>query len=380
MKVKADASIPHPTAVAVARRAAPAARAAAESRSAPELWVLLGRRRGDNLQMLALAEVIGIPFRAIQLRFNTASALPNVLLGASRLSSACDVVLGPPWPAAVISSGRRAVPLAAWIQRESGGTTRLIHVGRPWAPLSWFDLIVTTPQYQLPARANVLHNSMPLSTPQRLGAADDPAGIRPLLERLPRPHVAVFPGGNARPYRFDQLAARRLACRALELAAGSGSVIAVAGPRTPPDAVAALRAALPSSALVFPWNADANPYATVRADADRFLVTIDSAAVLSELITVGRPVDIFPLPVNRDLRLRFSGWLEEGAERHPALQRLRMALISAGLLTSVRDLGCYVDALRREGLLADGELARVRQRAELQRAASRARRAIIAGR
>lgn len=365
MKAKSDVEFP-----------GTAPRTCTESRTARELWILLGGRRGDNLQMTALAEATGLPFRAMQLRFNAASALPNWLLGASRLSATCDEQLGPPWPAAVISSGRRAVPLAMWIRKQSGETTRLIHVGRPWAPLSWFDLVVTTPQYRLPSRGNVLRNSMPLSASGRFKDAGDP-GIRAQLRQLPRPHVGVFVGGNSRPYVLDGTAAHALAERSLELAEGGGSVIVVAGPRTPIGVLDALRTALVLPCLIFPWNAARNPYVAVRADADRLLVTIDSAAMLSELITAGAPVEVFPLPMQRDIRLQFSRWLEAASCLDPLVRSLHGALIGAGLLTSVRDLEIYVESLRHEGLLENAGMARARQARELRTAAARTRYTVL---
>jgi mitochondrial fission protein ELM1 len=347
--------------------------------TAPEIWVLLGGRLGDNLQMLALAEATGIRYRAIQLRFNRASSLPNWLLGASRLSSVSEEAIGPPWPAAVISSGRRAVPLATWIRRRSGPTTRLIHVGRPWAPLSWFDLVVTTPQYRLPPRANVVFNQMPLCPPGRFTGAQDPGGFRGRLAGLPRPHVAVFVGGTSRPYVLDESATCGLCERALELAGNEGTVIVVASPRTSAAAIDTFRAKLPPFAVVCPWNPKANPYFAVREDADRIIVTIDSVSMVSELITIGAPVEVFQLPMRRDLRMRFCDRLERAAACRAQLAKLRGALIAAGFLTSVRDLGSYVDALRGEGLFADAARARALQNAELRGTARRVRRLVHAG-
>ena len=44
-----------------------------------DVWVLLGPHRGDNHQVLALAEGLGVPFRPIQMRYHWFAHLPAVL-------------------------------------------------------------------------------------------------------------------------------------------------------------------------------------------------------------------------------------------------------------------------------------------------------------
>ena len=98
-----------------------------------------------------------------------AGARPT-LAGINRSRSSA---LEPPWPDIVITAGRRNEPVARWIRQQSGARSRLVHVGRPWAPLENWDLIITTPQYFLPAAPNILHNRLPLHSP--LNAAEVPS-------------------------------------------------------------------------------------------------------------------------------------------------------------------------------------------------------------
>ena len=76
----------------------------------PTVWALLGRRAGDNAQILTLAEGLGFRLERKQLRFNRQSALPNVLLGASLLGLAPESrdLLQPPWPDAIVTAGGAA--------------------------------------------------------------------------------------------------------------------------------------------------------------------------------------------------------------------------------------------------------------------------------
>ena len=130
----------------------------------PRVWCLLGHKAGDNTQVSALANALGWQWRPIHIHarpWELAAhlSLRVTLAGIDRRRSS---ELVPPWPDLVISAGRRNEPVARWIQSRSGGLTRLIHIGRPWAPLSTYDLIVTTPQYNLPALSNIQHNTLPL--------------------------------------------------------------------------------------------------------------------------------------------------------------------------------------------------------------------------
>jgi mitochondrial fission protein ELM1 len=263
----------------------------------PRIWLLMGHRAGDNAQLMALVEALGWPYEIKRLAYRRFELLPNLLLGgtlagvARRQSSRLD----PPYPDLVIAGGRRNEPVARWIRKRHPGV-RLIHLGRPWARLERFDLIVTTPQYRLPERPNVLHNALPLHnvTEDRLAAAA--ALWAPRLAHLPRPWVAVLVGGSSGPYAFTAAAGARLGRGANDLAAAAGgSLLVTTSARTPPDATAALTAAIDRPAHIFRWRKDAddNPYLGYLALADAIVVTGDSISMLTEACVTRKPVYIF---------------------------------------------------------------------------------------
>jgi uncharacterized protein len=213
--------------------------------------------------------------------------------------------LEPPWPDLIISAGRRNEPPCRWIQRRADQRVRLVHVGRPWARIENFDLVVTTPQYRLPKRPNVLHNTAPLQrvADERLREA---ARIwAPRLAHLPRPYTAVMVGGNAGPYVLDAQAATLLGRAAGAFArARGGSLLVSTSARTPKNAIPALEAALDCPAEVFRWSRDAadNPYWGYLALADSIIVTCESMSMLTEACATLKPVYMFDLhtgPENR---------------------------------------------------------------------------------
>ncbi|MBY0468062.1 MAG: mitochondrial fission ELM1 family protein [Burkholderiaceae bacterium] len=336
------------------------------------VWVLLGAKHGDNQQLLAIAEAMNQPYRVIPLHFNRAARLPPLLLGTRRLSWRTECALQPPWPQAVLAAGRRSVPAARWIRRQSGGQTRLIHINRPWAPLAWFDLIVTTPQYAVPRRANVLTNLMPFVLP-----AQDDASVTSLADLaagMPRPWTVVLVGGNSRPYVLNKASARLLAQTVNDKVRETGGSAWVLGsPRTQDAAMATIEATLRGPAHVSRWGQGQNLYRPLLREADRFIVTADSASMLTEALLSGRTVTPFTLPARPHWRWRFASAWRAAAERRPtsAVARAYAWAVDLGLLSAVRDIGHLQRALTAAGMFgADGrpqEVAALERRATLAR-------------
>jgi hypothetical protein len=284
-------------------------REAEEDSPYPRTWVMMGHKAGDNSQIRALAEGLGWPFEVKHLVYRPTELLTNLLapltlLGITRGKSS---PLVPPWPDLIISAGRRNEPPCRWIQAHADKRVRLVHVGRPWARIENFDLVVTTPQYRLPRRPNVLHNTAPLQrvADQRLR---DAASIwAPRLAHLPRPYTAVMVGGNAGPYVLDPEAATLLGRAASAFArARGGSLLISTSARTPKQAISALEAALDSPAAFFRWSRDAaeNPYLGYLALADSIIVTCESMSMLTEACATLKPVHMFDLHTGPENRWR----------------------------------------------------------------------------
>ncbi|GBD50553.1 ELM1/GtrOC1 family putative glycosyltransferase [Methylopila sp. Yamaguchi] len=335
------------------------------------LWALLGRRAGDNRQIVALAEASGLAWEAKPLAFGDLTKRAATRNGSFRaLDAPSRASLVPPWPDVVVAAGRWSAPIALAIRHASGGRTRLVHVGRPWRPLSWFDLVVTTPQYGLPAAPNVLINALPLTTPR--AAARDPA-----LEALPRPRLLVLVGGDSPPRVLDAAAARALGKAAIERAArDQGSLLVATSPRTSPDAVAALTSVLadatrPIRLSVF--GEGTNHYAAFLTAADAIVVTDDSAAMTADAVLSGAPVTLHRLPRRPTAAHRRMALARALVDRVGVARAMFDRLIARGIVTSIRDLDRYAERLEAEGLMAGGDRARRRAAAELEEAATRVR-------
>jgi mitochondrial fission protein ELM1 len=283
---------------------APAAPAASGGREArprpPRVWAMLCYRYGDNEQILALAEALGWPFEVKRLAYRPFGRWIDIL----RLPTLAGILkresdaFGPPWPDLVISSSVRNEPVCWWVQKHADRPVRYVHVGRPWAFLKNFDLVVTQPQYRLARRPNVLEIPLCLHriTEQKLREA----GRRwaPRLAHLQRPYIAVVVGGYGGAYAFDPEKAERLARQASDLAIRQGASLLVStSSRTGNDSAEALRRAVTAPAYVHLWQAGAkdNPYLAFLALAEAIIVTSDSVSMLSEACATGKPVYMFDL-------------------------------------------------------------------------------------
>ncbi len=262
----------------------------------------MGHKAGDNAQITALAEGLGWPVEIKNLTYRKTEILTNLLAGPTTMGLIGDKSdpLERPWPELVISAGRRNEPLARWIRKQAGGPakTKLVHVGRPWANLVFFDLIITTPQYKLPERPNILHNEAPLHRVSMERLVEGARLWGPRLAHLPKPHIAVVIGGHSGPYNFDSTNGALLGYYASRLANDlGGSLLVTTSARTPTRAMAAFEQQLQAPTHIFHWRPDAqeNPYFAFLALAEQIIVTGDSMSMLIEACVTRKPVFIFDL-------------------------------------------------------------------------------------
>ena len=318
------------------------------------VWCLLGKKAGDNTQVRALAEELGWGYEEKHIAARPWELLSHLgggvtLAGIDRSRSSA---LAAPWPDIVLSAGRRNEPVARWIQRQSGGRTRLVHIGRPWAPLSVWDLVITTPQYFLPEQANILRNRLPLhrvSTDDLIIAGEQ---LRPQLADLPRPWVAVLMGGDSGRFVMTRAKARRLGALARDLAAAAGgSLLVTDSPRTPRRAGDALQAQLQPPHYCYRWDSGkANPYQGLLALADAFVVTGESMSMLAEAADTGRPLYIFDVG---DGAARW--WLQPHSYRYkPLSHHLAMRIAPHRMRRDVGNIqNVLVDSSRARWLQQD---------------------------
>jgi mitochondrial fission protein ELM1 len=286
----------------------------------------MAHRAGDNSQVLALGEALGWPFEVKRFVYNRYEVLVNWpfsswLVGIDKSRSS---TLSPPWPELIITAGRRNEPIARWIRNQAGHRVRVVHLGRPWAKLEGWDLVVTTPQYRLPRAANVLHNETSLHriVPERL--TDARAKWEPRLAGLPRPYIAVLVGGDSGPYPFDAAAGTRLGREASALAHKlGGSLLVTTSARTRLATTEALFAAIDAPSHCYSWrpNDTENPYFGFLGLADRIIASGDSVSMMTEACATGRPVYLFDTGEGSNSMRGHDGHRVDPAGTRPGFQR-----------------------------------------------------------
>jgi hypothetical protein len=274
-----------------------------ETGTQPRIWLLLGERQGDNAQVLALGRTLtrelGWPHEVKQIYYDPECEIPYRDRGASLVGVDRERSdpLEAPWPDVVIAIGRRAAPVSRWLKAETGGRLLNIHLGRPRIAYQHFDLIFTTPQYGLPSAPNVTKLTLPIILHDEAVLDAEAKRWQPTFQSLPRPWTAVFVGGPTSQMKFDRGVGADLLARAWLHARRTGTLLVTTSPRTPPEVVELLAAAIRPPHYLHLWAPkEPNPYQALLTLADDFIVTNDSVSMIAEAVDLMKPLYLFEVP------------------------------------------------------------------------------------
>jgi mitochondrial fission protein ELM1 len=262
------------------------------------IWALTGARAGDNDQVIALAEAIGLPFEIKQLQYNRFRFLGPRLIGRSLLSltrASREAILGTPPPDLTISAGHRSVAVVQALRHRSGGRTRSIHVGFPRISPGGFDLVIATPQYPIADHPNLLRVPYALtSIATTVASSADMA----LLDSLPTPRRLLIVGGPTLFWNLDEASLiKSLEIMVAQAASDGGSVLVTTSPRTPRTVTEAVTEALYSATVptLLTGPGQVPRYASLLGAADSIRLTADSVSMASDAIWTGKPVALVPI-------------------------------------------------------------------------------------
>jgi len=309
--------------------------------SIAKVWAISSDRSGEASQICGLADRLGESWERKDLEYKPLAAA----LGLARRVSCAGTTteLTGPWPRVVISAGLKNEPICRWIRKASGGFTRIVHLGRTWAPTSEFDLVVTTPQYRVPSAPNVVQNPLTVHgiTEAKLAAAR--CQWQQQFASYPRPLVGVLLGGRSGPYEFNDRTAQEIS-RELNgfNAEAGGTFLITTSARTPAGFVDLLRDHLQGDHYFYEYTRGDpnNPYLGILAVADRLIVTGDSIAMLSEAISTGKPVHIANISTQVPAGLGVSAYRAAMRWGHRRWTRdvelVHRAILGAGLAAELR--------------------------------------------
>lgn len=311
-----------------------------------DCWVITDGAAGNQRQALALAELLEMPVRHLQLAPAAPWSwlAPHLTLGARlALDPTQRRQFAPPWPAVAIGCGRSAALYTRLMRSLSGGACYTVQILDPRVNPAHWDTVIAPQHDQLTGR-NVIRPLGSLNPVDETWLQDG-READPAFAALPRPRVGVLLGGPRKGVTFneayiDQLISGLHARRRQD----GGSLLVLASRRTPPALVERMRQGLGDvPGLVWSGSNDGgNPYPGVLGWADRLVVTPDSVNMLSEACAVGCPVHTLvmgSLPAKLE---RFHHALREAGLLHsldatdtPLVPPLR---VTTSIATTLRDL------------------------------------------
>lgn len=251
------------------------------------VWALLDDRAGHNAHTLGIAKALGIEYETRELRFRSflSKCRPPGLLSLTRASQA---VLSPPWPAIVIASGRRMIPIIQHIRRQSAHT-RTIQCLWP-GHTDGLDLICAPEHDILPPSDKILRFKGALHPLDEASLRDASLTFQALFDDLPKPHIGVLIGGHTHNQPASLANLYHLIDTA-ELLAGEGSLIITTSRRTPKTFCEAIESRLTCRYHLHRYDSPTpNPYRAMLALCDQLIVSGDSVSMVSEACYSGKPV------------------------------------------------------------------------------------------
>jgi mitochondrial fission protein ELM1 len=253
------------------------------------VWIITEGMAGTENQCLGIADALNAEPHIIRIDLVQPWRWLSPYLGFE-----CDFTfrprLTPPWPDIVLTCGRKSLAAARFIKKQSGGKTFTAHIQDPRIPAKFLDLIAV-PAHDQRRGANVIVTDAAPNriTLQKLAAARQTFSH---LEKLPTPRIAVLIGGNSKTHLLNAAHMEGLAQSLKNL---QGGLMITTSRRTGAENIAILQRALAGQKTEIYTGEGHNRYLGYLAWADMILVTEDSASMISDACTTGKPVYRIPM-------------------------------------------------------------------------------------
>lgn len=257
-------------------------------------WIVTEGLAGTENQCLGVAEALGLLPIVKRTGLRQPWAALSPYLKYEQAWTFTGDALKAPWPDLVIASGRKSIAATRYIKNQSGGKTFIVQLQDPRVDPSAFDLVAVPAHDRLRGDNVIVTRATPNRiTEQKL--ADGRQDFAALLRAAPSPRAAVLIGGNSKAYTLTADNMRALAAQLKELDRLGFGLMVTASRRTGDENMALLREALKGTKAILWDGTGPNPYFGLLGWADFILVTADSASMISEAATTGKPVYVIPL-------------------------------------------------------------------------------------
>lgn len=258
------------------------------------IWVLEDNRQGHANQLRGIINALNTSYKNIKLSYNQFANLPNTIKGATLMGVDHKIrdEICSPWPDIVLSAGRKTVPIARYIKKNSNGKSQLIHIMWPGKHHQEFNTIFLPKHDNKTAIENVVHT---IGAPNIINndvLNKEEKKWRKIFAHLPSPNIAVLIGGNTKNYHLNKSDTLDL-CKKINLLLKNtnGSLLITTSRRTPTDIISVLKNNLDFPFYIHDNNKTGdNPYLGILALSTAIIVTGDSISMCSEACSTGKPV------------------------------------------------------------------------------------------
>ncbi|MGH1403416.1 MAG: mitochondrial fission ELM1 family protein [Alphaproteobacteria bacterium] len=247
-------------------------------------WIITEGLIGTENQCIGVGQALGIPYDVKRISLKQPWKTLSPFLGLETQHSFTEP-LTPPWPDLLITSGRKSIAASRYIKKQSSKKTFTLHIQDPRTSTDHFDL-VAVPEHDPTRGDNVI---VTRASPNKI-ASDLLHSAKqsfPLFENISSPRIAVLIGGKSKAYDMGEKTCTRII---EQLSALEGNLMITCSRRTGEENYKRFRDALDTPENFFWDGTGDNPYLGLLSWADYILVTADSASMISESCTTGKPV------------------------------------------------------------------------------------------
>ncbi|PCI56142.1 MAG: hypothetical protein COB36_05005 [Alphaproteobacteria bacterium] len=256
-------------------------------------WIITEGIAGTENQCIGVANALGLNPDIKRIALNEPWQSLSPYLGFEQKGSFTPTLTSP-WPDLLITSGRKSIAAARYIKKMSQQKTILVHIQDPRISAKVFDLIAV-PEHDPLRGDNVIVTK---GSPNKitLDSINNAKADFPEFESLRSPRIAVLIGGTSKAYQMTRPITEKLANDLNHLNESlNASLMITCSRRTGAENQKILEAHLKNKANFF-WDGQGkNPYLAMLGYADYILVTADSASMISESCTTGKPVYMIDL-------------------------------------------------------------------------------------
>lgn len=263
----------------------------------PVIWVLIDKRVGNDNQVIALAEELGVEYVTQLIEYNNFARLPNYILSFWPIHVKKSILIklkSEQFPDFIISCGRRTAAVALHLKKLSNDKTKIIQIMRPNIDPKEFELIIL-PQH------DYFNGTLP-NIIRIIGALNNiqkkiPSATEALKANYPElgDFIAVIIGGSNKNYSFTQNNAKILS-RILRKITDNHSLplFFTFSRRTPNEVKAVIRKNFSFPNIIYdPLDNTPNPYPGIIGVAEYIISTADSISMCSEAAATGKPIYVF---------------------------------------------------------------------------------------